>query len=243
MQEDEEAGEEDDEDNNEENCINANNQQSLTNTLNALGMMPVMAEIFPTAKPDQPAPAVTPKTQVPRLKTVPLRKISLKQPEQPIPIAPVNKQVPMMPKLIQKPTLQHASSTPINSHQKLPKLKLSIKNKNMPINNSSRIHFEYERTTHSQDDGPPTKAQKTHEDSTAAGGNSFSKAKSIEMVKDMQRDLITEFFKKQQELITEEYEFQRRQDEMLLKSFEDQNRVLLTAAKSLIEQIPSNFYL
>lgn len=202
--------------------------------MNALGLMPVVPDIFPSPKTIEPT---VPKTQVPRLKTVPLRKISLKQPQQPIPIAPVSNHnpIPNPPKMVPKPSIT-LTSTPTNQPQKLPKLKLSIK---QPILNNSR-HSEYDSSPQ-----PPAKLQKIHEGSSP--GQPLIKPKSMKdlanNLKDMQKDLIADFFKKQQELITEEFEFQRRQDEIMLKSFEDQNRVLLTAAKNLIEQIPSNFYL
>lgn len=220
---------------------NTHKKQALVEeAMNALGLMPVAQEIFSPPKPIEPLTSVT-KNQVPRLKTVPLRKINLKQPQQPIPIAPVsnlNNHIPNPPKLLPKPTVP-LTSTPVNQQQKLPKLKLSIR---QPIkdhlNNSNSKHSEY-------DQGPPAKSQKINEDSSA--GQPSIKPKSMKdlanNLKDMQKDLIADFFKKQQELITEEFEFQRKQDAIMLKSFEDQNRVLLTAAKNLIEQIPSNFYL
>lgn len=233
-----------DDDNDEENCINANNKRPTINSaMNALGMMPVTTEFSPT-KVIEPVIQISPKTQVPRLKTVPLRKINLKQPQQPIPIAPVHT-VSNLPKLLPKPAPNFASTPIINNLQKLPKLKLIKQKSPVLTNNHSTARLEYERRLErSFEDEPPTKAPKTQEDSSASGSNTpTNKSKSYEMVKDMQKDLIAEFFKKQQELVKEEYEFQRKQDEMLLKSFEEQNRMLLTAAKNLIEQIPSNFYL
>ncbi|KAL5285421.1 hypothetical protein ACFFRR_007254 [Megaselia abdita] len=214
----------------------------------ALGLMPVSKEMFSQPKIMEQLTSA-PKTQVPRLKTVPLRKINLKQPHQPIPIAPISSNNPdipnALPKLLPKPSITPValSSTPVNHQQKLPKLKLSIK---QPINNSR--HFEYERKEYQENNHstpPPAKCPKIRDGTSA--GTPLMKPKSMKdlanNMKDMQKDLIADFFKKQQELITEEFEFQRKQDAMLLKSFEDQNRVLLTAAKNLIEQIPSNFYL
>lgn len=221
------------------------NKPGVEVAMNALGLMPV-SDIFNSPKIVEPMTSI-PKTQVPRLKTVPLRKINLKQPHQPIPIAPVSNNIPNpnLPKLIPRPSIS-LTSTPTNNQQKLPKLKLSIRT---PTNNSlnSSRHSDYERhhdeSSHYQ---PPVKSQKIRESSTPSGQNP-NKQKSMKdlanNLKDMQKDLIADFFKKQQELITEEFEFQKKQDEMLLKSFEDQNRLLLSAAKNLIEQIPSNFYL
>lgn len=53
-------------------------------------------------------------------------------------------------------------------------------------------------------------------------------------LRQMQRDLIDEFFKKQEELMREEHEFQKQQDEVLLRSFEEQTRLLLDGARNLI---------
>lgn len=253
MQEDEEedCGEDNDEEEEEaETSIPmANNHRHqpppVESAMNALGLMPVSSDIFIPPK-NMELKTTTPKTQVPRLKTVPLRKINLKQPQQPIPIAPIsnhnNNIIPNPPKLLPKPSTPLKPTSPVNHPQKLPKLKLSIKQpSNKHFNNSK--HSEYERVQ--ENHPPPAKSQKIHADSTA-GEQPLIKTKSMKdlanNMKDMQKDLIADFFKKQQELITEEFEFQRKQDEKLLKSFEDQNRVLLTAAKNLIEQIPSNFY-
>lgn len=53
-------------------------------------------------------------------------------------------------------------------------------------------------------------------------------------MKEMQSELLQTFFKKQEELIKEEYEFQRQQDERLLRSFEEQNRCILEATKNIL---------
>lgn len=53
-------------------------------------------------------------------------------------------------------------------------------------------------------------------------------------MKEMQTDLLQTFFKKQEELIKEEYAFQRQQDERLLRSFEQQNKCLLEATKNIL---------
>ncbi|KAL5283864.1 hypothetical protein ACFFRR_006258 [Megaselia abdita] len=53
-------------------------------------------------------------------------------------------------------------------------------------------------------------------------------------MREMQTDLLQTFFKKQEELIKEEYAFQRQQDERLLKSFEQQNKCILEATKNIL---------
>lgn len=53
-------------------------------------------------------------------------------------------------------------------------------------------------------------------------------------MREMQTELLQTFFKKQEELIREEYAFQRQQDERLLKSFEQQNKCILEATKNIL---------
>lgn len=78
------------------------------------------------------------------------------------------------------------------------------------------------------DDEPPSKRKPLQ-------GSYFRAMKELaNNLRQMQRDLIDEFFKKQEELMREEHEFQKQQDEVLLRSFEEQTRLLLDGARNLI---------
>ncbi|XP_055857253.1 uncharacterized protein LOC129920094 [Episyrphus balteatus] len=52
-------------------------------------------------------------------------------------------------------------------------------------------------------------------------------------LRDMQREMIDDFFKQQMDLARSEHEFQKQQDAMLLRCFEDQTKLLLDGAKRL----------
>lgn len=203
-------------------------------TINALGLMPVVPE-FCSAPPTLIQPVITfPRSQVPRLKKVPLRKIN--KPVEPIPIAPVSKvnRIPNPPKLLPKPAEPPISTTPANHQQKLPKLKLSFK---QPINNDSKQCEE-------SDYEPPSKMQKNHISNSIEQPS--VKPKSIKdfanNLKEIQKSFMQRFFEKQQELLSKDYEFQRNQDQKILKSFEEQNRILIAATKNLLQDATSNFY-
>lgn len=59
-------------------------------------------------------------------------------------------------------------------------------------------------------------------------------------MREMQTDLLHTFFKKQEELIREEYAFQREQDERLLRSFEQQNKCIMEATKNILNGLTTH---
>lgn len=59
-------------------------------------------------------------------------------------------------------------------------------------------------------------------------------------MREMQTELLQTFFKKQEELIREEYAFQRQQDERLLKSFEQQNKCIMEATKNILNGLTTH---
>lgn len=151
-------------------------------------------------------------------------------------------QLPVLPKIFFQPRNTKMKAVPLkkdysnlkNSHKMEPKPFIAHKVSKLSFKSSiSHIstHSEFERSRQ-----PSAESQKIHEASSAAKS-------SIKSMEDMQKGLIADFFKKQKELVTEEFEFQRKQDEIMLKSFDDQNRALLDATRKLIEGIPSNAYL
>lgn len=59
-------------------------------------------------------------------------------------------------------------------------------------------------------------------------------------MREMQTELLQTFFKKQEELIRDEYAFQRQQDERLLKSFEQQNKCIMEATKNILNGLTTH---
>lgn len=164
-----------------------------------------------------------------------------------------------LPKLLPKPTVK---KEPQKRAAIMPTLSISVKPKIKPIpirrleEEPPRVQITPVRKLMPMP--PPSVPQEDQEDIEEQDDDEMSTIMHNEIVnnpsflgfmtheqfsktmREMQTELLQTFFKKQEELIREEYAFQRQQDERLLRSFELQNKCIMEATKNILNGLTTH---